>query len=112
MTAEAEGQSQVSEQRLRVLVVDDDPLVRRMIRDVLHPAGILVVGEAQDGRDAVRAARHYKPDVILLDVVMPGVDGLTALEQIIADRQVDAKVVNRAAKELRINPEKLNPHTS
>jgi len=93
VTAEAEGQSQVSEQRLRVLVVDDDPLVRRMIRDVLHPAGILVVGEAQDGRDAVRAARHYKPDVILLDVVMPGVDGLTALEQIIADRQVDAKVV-------------------
>jgi DNA-binding NarL/FixJ family response regulator len=76
-----------------VLVADDDPLVRRMIRDVLNPAGIVVVGEAQDGRDAVRAARHYKPDVILLDVVMPGVDGLAALEQIIADRQVDAKVV-------------------
>jgi len=76
-----------------VLVVDDDPLVRRMIRDVLNPAGIAVVGEAEDGRDAVRAARHYKPDVILLDVVMPGVDGFAALEQIMADRQVDAKVV-------------------
>ena len=83
----------VSEERLRVLVVDDDPLVRRMIRDVLNPEGILVVGEAEDGRDAVRAARYYKPDVILLDVVMPSVDGLTALEQIMADRRIDAKVV-------------------
>jgi two-component system, NarL family, response regulator LiaR len=80
-------------ERLRVLVVDDDPLVRRTIRDVLRPAGMLVVGEAQDGRDAVRAARYYKPDIILLDVMMPGVDGLTALEQLVADRQVEAKVV-------------------
>src|SRR5437016_10709481 len=63
MTTEAEGQMLVSEERLRVLVVDDDPLVRRMIRDVLNPEGILVVGEAEDGRDAVRAARYYKPDV-------------------------------------------------
>jgi len=80
-------------ERLRVLVVDDDPLVRRTIRDVLRPAGMLVVGEAQDGRDAVRSARYYKPDIILLDVMMPGVDGLTALEQLVADRQVEAKVV-------------------
>lgn len=93
MTGEDEGPGPVSERQLRVIVVDDDPLVRRMIRDVLHPAGILVVGEAEDGRDALRAARHYKPDVILLDVMMPGVDGLTALEQINADRRVDAKIV-------------------
>jgi two-component system, NarL family, response regulator LiaR len=93
VTREANGETPLSQRRLRVLVVDDDPLVRRMIRDVLNPAGILVVGEAEDGRDAVRAARHYKPDVILLDVVMPGVDGLTALEQISADSRVGAKVV-------------------
>lgn len=93
MEAEAEGPRTVSDRPLRVLVIDDDPLVRRLIREVLNSAGMLVVGEAQDGRDAVRAARHYKPDVILLDVVMPGVDGLTALEQIIADSRVDAKVV-------------------
>jgi DNA-binding NarL/FixJ family response regulator len=80
-------------ERLRVLVVDDDPVVRRTIRDVLRPAGMLVVGEAQDGRDAVRAARYYKPDVILLDVLMPGVDGLAALEQLVADSRVDAKIV-------------------
>jgi DNA-binding NarL/FixJ family response regulator len=76
-----------------VLVVDDDPLVRRMIRDVLLPAGILVVGEAHNGRDAVRAARYYKPDIVLLDVVLPGVDGITALEQMVADEQIEAKVI-------------------
>lgn len=90
---ETKGSATHAERRLRVLVVDDDPLVRRSIRDVLHPAGMLVVGEAHDGRDAVRAARYYKPDVILLDVMMPGVDGLTALEQLVADGQIEAKVV-------------------
>lgn len=87
------GDKSQAGERLRVLVVDDDPLVRRTIRDVLRPAGMLVVGEAQDGRDAVRAARYYKPDIILLDVMMPGVDGLTALEQLVADRQVESKIV-------------------
>lgn len=86
-------QGEQSGERLRVLVVDDDPLVRRMIRDVLTPAGILVVGEAHNGRDALRAARYYKPDIILLDVVMPGVDGITALEQLVADRKIEAKIV-------------------
>jgi DNA-binding NarL/FixJ family response regulator len=91
--AEVKGGATETELRLRVLVVDDDPLVRRTIREVLRPAGIMVVGEAHDGRDAVRAARYYKPDVVLLDVMMPGVDGLTALEQLVADSQIEAKVV-------------------
>jgi DNA-binding NarL/FixJ family response regulator len=90
---EDDGVGVVAEEPLRVLVVDDDPLVRRMIRDVLRPAGVLVAGEADNGRDALRAARYYKPDIILLDVMMPGVDGLEALEQLVADRQVDAKIV-------------------
>jgi NarL family two-component system response regulator LiaR len=91
--ARAEDTSTEVQPRLRVLVVDDDPLVRRMIRDVLLPADIHVVGEAHNGRDALRAARYYKPDIILLDVVLPGIDGITALEQMVADDQVDAKIV-------------------
>jgi two-component system, NarL family, response regulator LiaR len=79
--------------RLRVVVVDDDPLVRRMIRDVLRPAGIFVVGESDNGRDALAAVRYYKPDIVLLDVMLPGIDGITALERMVADEQVDAKVV-------------------
>jgi DNA-binding NarL/FixJ family response regulator len=74
-------------------VVDDDPLVRRMIRDVLRPEGIFVVGESDNGRDALAAVRYYKPDVVLLDVVLPGIDGITALERMVADAQIDAKIV-------------------
>jgi two-component system, NarL family, response regulator LiaR len=78
---------------LRVLVADDDPLVRRVIRDILVRGRISVVAEAQNGRDAVRMARHYQPDVVLLDVVMPSMDGLTALAQIVADEQINTRVV-------------------
>jgi two-component system, NarL family, response regulator LiaR len=79
--------------RLRVVVVDDDPLVRRMVRDVLRPAGIFVVGESDNGRDALAAVRYYKPDIVLLDVMLPGIDGITALERMVADDQIDAKIV-------------------
>jgi NarL family two-component system response regulator LiaR len=85
--------TEVVQPRLRVLVVDDDPLVRRMIREALRPADILVVGEAHNGRDALRAGRYYKPDIILLDVVLPGIDGITVLEQMVADERIDAKIV-------------------
>jgi len=88
-----QGKSADRQSRLRVLVVDDDPLVRRMIRDVLRPADILVVGEAHNGRDALRAARYYNPDIVLLDVVLPGLDGITVLEQMVADAQLEAKIV-------------------
>jgi NarL family two-component system response regulator LiaR len=78
---------------LRVLIADDDPLLRQAVRDILTHAGIKVVGEATNGRDALRMARHYNPDVILLDLVMPSMDGLTALEKITADEQVTSRVV-------------------
>lgn len=79
--------------RLRVLVVDDDPIVRRLIREVLQPADITVVAEAHDGRDAIRMSRYYQPDIVLLDVVMPGMDGITALEQMVADSRITARIV-------------------
>ncbi len=82
-----------AERPLRVLVADDDPVVRRVIRDILTAADIAVVGEAENGRDVLGLARFYLPDIILLDVVMPGVDGLTALELLGADESIEAKVV-------------------
>ena len=78
---------------LRVIVADDDPLVRRVIREILEAAQITVVAEAPNGREAVSLARHYQPDIVLLDVVMPGLDGLSALEQITADPRIETKVV-------------------
>lgn len=65
---------------LRVLVADDNPVVRAGLTALLSGHDdITVVGEASDGREAQEAAQRHRPDVILLDVHMPGVDGLTAL---------------------------------
>lgn len=68
---------------VRVLVVDDEPLVRAGLRLVLDPArGIDIVGEAADGVAAVRVARQLRPDVVLMDVRMPGGDGIEAVKTI------------------------------
>ena len=71
---------------IRVLIVDDDALMRAGLRGVLSSdAAIEVVGEAGDGRDAVHRARMHAPDVVLMDVRMPDLDGIAATEQILAE---------------------------
>ena len=77
---------------LRVIVVDDDALVRRVLRDVLQLAGIVVIAEAGGGREAIELARHYKPDIVLMDLLMPGIDGIAAMREIHASRP-DIKIV-------------------
>ncbi len=70
---------------IRVLLVDDQQLVRRGFRMVLDAEdGLAVVGEAGDGREAVEAVRALRPDVVLMDVRMPGMDGIRATELITA----------------------------
>ena len=62
---------------IRALIVDDEPLARRGIRQLLAPhPDVVVIGECRDGREAVRALATTKPDVVFLDVQMPGLDGL------------------------------------
>ena len=68
--------------RLRVIIADDDPLVRRLVREALQLAGVVVIADASNGREAVELARHYKPDFVLMDAVMPVMDGLEATKQI------------------------------
>lgn len=68
---------------MRAIVADDDPFARRMIKDVLRAAGIIVVAEANDGREAVELAVFYRPDVVLMDIVMPVLDGIGATRQIV-----------------------------
>jgi DNA-binding NarL/FixJ family response regulator len=70
----------------RVLVVDDQELVRAGFRMILERGGLEVVGEAADGVDAIRLAVDLRPDVILMDVRMPRLDGIEATRQIIASR--------------------------
>ena len=70
---------------IRVLIVDDHNIVRQGLRFLLeHEAGIEVVGECADGDAAVAAARRLKPDVVLLDLLMPTLDGVAALPLITA----------------------------
>ena len=71
--------------RPRVLVVDDDASVRGLLRELLEgEGGFDVVGEADDGREAVALARHLDPDLVLLDLAMPGMGGLEAMPLIMA----------------------------
>ncbi|MFF9267824.1 response regulator [Streptomyces rochei] len=69
---------------LRVVVADDNPVVRAGLTALLSGrADITVVAEAADGRAACEAARQHRPDVVLLDVRMPGVDGISALPYLV-----------------------------
>jgi DNA-binding NarL/FixJ family response regulator len=71
---------------IKVVLVDDDPMVRTGLRLILSAAAdIAVIGEAADGEDAITVVHAERPDVILLDVRMPGTDGLVAARRLLAD---------------------------
>jgi DNA-binding NarL/FixJ family response regulator len=79
---------------IRVLVVDDHALVRTGVRFLLSTVeGIEVVGEAEDGRQAVALVQELKPDVVIMDVALPGMDGLEATREMIALKSYQPRVV-------------------
>jgi DNA-binding NarL/FixJ family response regulator len=70
---------------LRILVVDDHDVIRKGLQALLGTqSGCEVVGEAVDGREAVEKAAQLKPDIVILDIRMPGIDGLEATPLILA----------------------------
>ncbi len=71
---------------LRLLVAEDEALIRLDLVETLSEEGYDVVGEAADGARAVELARELKPDVAVLDIKMPGTDGLEAARQILSER--------------------------
>ncbi len=66
----------------RVLIVDDALIMRRRIAEIATRSGWLVAGEAGDGEEAVKLYRETRPDLVTLDIVMPGMDGVKALREI------------------------------
>jgi AmiR/NasT family two-component response regulator len=70
----------------RVVLAEDEALIRLDLREMLEEEGYEVVGEAGDGETAVIMARDLRPDLVVMDIKMPGVDGLTAAERITESR--------------------------
>ncbi|MGG6313538.1 MULTISPECIES: response regulator [Paenibacillus] len=66
----------------RILIVDDAAFMRMMIRDILTKNGFEVVGEAQDGAQAIEKYKELHPDLITMDITMPEMDGIAALKEI------------------------------
>jgi DNA-binding NarL/FixJ family response regulator len=87
----------------RILIVDDEALVRAGLRMILSAAEDLeVVAEADDGADAVAAVRAHRPDVVLMDIRMPRLDGLAATRQVLADaRPTDGRPTDRRLSDRR-----------
>lgn len=85
---------------MRVLIAEDEALIRMDMREMLIEEGHEVVGEARDGSEAVELARTLRPDVIFMDVKMPGTDGITAA-RIIGDERLAPVVMVTAFSQAR-----------
>ena len=72
--------------RTRVIIADDESLIRMDLREMLLNLGYLVVGEVGDGRSAVNLARELKPDVVIMDIKMPDMDGIDAAKILTEER--------------------------
>jgi two-component system response regulator (stage 0 sporulation protein F) len=68
-----------------ILIVEDEPAIRRLVKETLEPR--YLVQEAVDGLDGLQRVQSVKPDLIILDIRMPGLDGLSVLRKLKADRQ-------------------------
>lgn len=81
------------ESKIRVLIADDHPLFRQGIKQILELENdITVVAQAANGDEAVRLTREHKPDVILMDINMPGSNGLQAIKEI-KDENINSKII-------------------
>jgi len=103
----------------RIIIADDETIQRMDLKDVLTKQGYLVIGEAGDGQSAVNLARELRPDLIIMDIRMPDMDGITAAETLtqekiapvllltafgdlpLVERAKEAGVVNYIVKPLR-----------
>jgi response regulator NasT len=72
--------------RWRIIIADDESLIRLDLREMLTHLGYDVIGEASEGRSAVDLARNLRPDLLIMDIKMPGLDGIAAAEELTRER--------------------------
>jgi len=82
---------------LRILIADDEAVIRLGLRSMLEDQGYRVVGEAADGTRALDLVRRLRPDLVFLDIKMPGIDGLQAAQALLAERAVPVIVLTAYA---------------
>ncbi|MFF0088615.1 ANTAR domain-containing response regulator [Streptomyces canus] len=86
LDAPDDDKSHVPPLTTRVVIAEDEALIRLDLKEMLEEEGYSVVGEAGDGEQAVELAREHKPDLVILDVKMPKLDGISAAEKIAEER--------------------------
>ena len=86
MTATPDESRPAGPPALRIVVAEDEALIRLDLTEMLTEAGYHVVGQASDGEQAVHLVREHRPDLVILDIKMPVLDGLSAAERIAGDR--------------------------
>ncbi len=69
---------------INIMIVDDLAFIKLLLKDLIEKAGFRVIGEASDGEEAIDMYQEKKPDLVLLDITMPKMDGITALKKILA----------------------------
>jgi response regulator NasT len=84
---------------MRILIAEDETIIRLDLRELLEEAGFEVCAEAKDGEEAVALARSTRPDLALLDVKMPKLDGIDAARQILDDRPIPIVMVTAYGEE-------------
>lgn len=84
--------SSTGRSQIRVMIVDDHPLVRRAVRDAIGGPDLVVVAEVDNGEDALRMAPQVRPDVLLVDIDLPGMDGVQLVREL-APRLPETRIV-------------------
>ena len=86
---------------IRILVADDEESIRKIFSQMLTEKGYIIVGEAKDGAEVIEKYKELRPDIVTLDLMMPGIDGLQALQRILAFDE-DAKIIVVSALDTKI----------
>ena len=89
-----------------ILVVDDEPVLRTIVREILHEEGYAVI-EAADGRVMLEIMARERPDLVLMDVMMPGIDGCEAYQQLRSQpehRDVPVVMMSAGVRPTRLDP--------